>query len=175
MFDPTAFENMKVVIEGELYDRDLSGEIRILDRNDLFNSAKLSRTYNLIFTDCSTYNLDVSCTLIMEAELANLAAELLPIAHSDKLAGCKVTVKYTVNHQEQREIFQKIQSALEGIWGSGRTIDQVISRNPFSDQNLVTNEIKITFNRLVYEDQVDDITAMIDYMLVGIKKLREII
>ena len=49
MFDPTAFENMKVVMEGIFYDKDLSGEIIILDRNDIMNIAKLSRTYDLSF------------------------------------------------------------------------------------------------------------------------------
>ncbi len=175
MFDPTAFENMKVVIEGELYDRDLSGEIRIQDRNDLFNSAKLSRTYDITFTDQSNNATNVSCTLFMEAGLANLAAELLPIAQSEKLAGCKVTVRYTVIHQEQREIFHKIQTTLEDIWGSERTINQLVMINPISEQTSVRNEINILFNRLIYEDQMDDITAMVDYMLLGIKKISEII
>ena len=49
LFDPTAFENIKVVIEGEIYDRDLSGEIFVTDRNDWFNSAKLSRKYEISF------------------------------------------------------------------------------------------------------------------------------
>jgi hypothetical protein len=41
MFDPTAFDNMKVVLEGALYDLDIMGEIIITDRNDLFNTAKM--------------------------------------------------------------------------------------------------------------------------------------
>ena len=49
MFDPTAFENIKVVLEGAVYDLDLNGEIIIIDRNDLINTAKLSRKYELSF------------------------------------------------------------------------------------------------------------------------------
>lgn len=175
MFDPTAFENMKVVIEGELYDRDLTGEIRIQDRNDLFNSAKLSRKYDITFSDQINDAQEMSCTLILEASLVNLAAELLPIAHSEKNAGCQVTVKYTVLHQEEKEIYPKIQIALEEIWGSGRTISQFVTTDPFSKQPFIKNEIQISFNRLVYEDQMDDLTEMVNYMLLGIKKLREII
>ena len=43
MFDPTAYENMRVVLEGIFYDKDLSGEILVIDRNDIVNTAKLSR------------------------------------------------------------------------------------------------------------------------------------
>lgn len=49
MFDPTAFDNMKVVIEGALYDLDICGEIVITDRNDSFNMAKMSRTFDISF------------------------------------------------------------------------------------------------------------------------------
>ena len=47
MFDPTAFENIRVVLEGIFYDKDLEGSIMIIDRNDIMNTAKLSRTYEL--------------------------------------------------------------------------------------------------------------------------------
>ncbi|MGZ4162287.1 MAG: hypothetical protein ACXVNF_16040, partial [Neobacillus sp.] len=50
VFDPTAFDNMKVVIEGALYDMDIIGEIIITDRNDIMNMAKLSRRFDICFT-----------------------------------------------------------------------------------------------------------------------------
>ena len=49
MFDPTAFENMRVVMEGIFYDKDLSGDITIVDRNDVINTAKMSRDFDLSF------------------------------------------------------------------------------------------------------------------------------
>ncbi len=50
MFDPTAFDNLKVVLEGIVYDMDLNGMIQILDRNDFVNIAKMERTYNISFS-----------------------------------------------------------------------------------------------------------------------------
>ncbi|SID87142.1 Uncharacterised protein [Mycobacteroides abscessus subsp. abscessus] len=47
LFDPTAYENMKIVMEGLLYDKDLAGQISIIDRNELINTAKLSRTFEI--------------------------------------------------------------------------------------------------------------------------------
>ncbi len=34
MFDPTAFDNLKVIVEGAVYDFDLHGDILVTDRKD---------------------------------------------------------------------------------------------------------------------------------------------
>ncbi|QED48348.1 hypothetical protein [Cytobacillus dafuensis] len=175
MFDPTAFENMKVVIEGALYDRDLDGELSIFDRNDYINAAKLSRRYEVSFTDQPNCQHDLYCTFIMEAGLENLAAELLQSAHSDKLAGCQIFVKVSFKHQYETSIFQKIEETLKAIWGEERSIKQLILSDPFSNQSLITNEVVVAFNRLVYEEQMNDIEAMIDYMTLSLKELRTVI
>jgi IS4 transposase len=47
MFDPTAFDNMKVIIEGLLYDKDLDGEYEITDRNDFVNLSKMDRLFSI--------------------------------------------------------------------------------------------------------------------------------
>ena len=47
MFDPTAFENMKVVLEGAVYDRDFIGDILVINRDDIVNLANMSRTYKI--------------------------------------------------------------------------------------------------------------------------------
>ncbi|MBS4190945.1 hypothetical protein KHA94_12205 [Bacillus sp. FJAT-49705] len=174
MFDPTAFENMKVVIEGALYDRDLDGEISIFDRNDYINAAKLSRRYEVSFTVQPNFQHDLYCTFIMEAGLENLAAELLKSAHSDRLAGCHLFVKFSFKHQYEASIFQKIEETLKTIWGEERSIKQLIMSEPFSDQSLITNEVLVSFNRLVYEDQMNDIEAMIDYMTLSLKNIRQL-
>ncbi|MBU8878973.1 hypothetical protein BGM26_08235 [Bacillus sp. FJAT-29790] len=172
MFDPTAFENMKVVIEGTLYDLDLSGEIRILDRNDLLNSAKISRKYEISFTDQMEGQADIYCSFLMEASLANLAAELLPAARSSMLAGCHIYVKFYLKHPNELSLFQKIERILIDIWGKDRTIKQVVMRDPFDDGKIISNETTVIFNRLVLEDQIDDLVSMIDYLMVSLKSLR---
>lgn len=173
MFDPTAFENMKVVIDGALYDEDLSGRITIIDRNDFLNSAKLSRKYEVSFTE--KMDDHVVCTFIIEAGLENLAAELLPAARSDLLAGCKLFVKFSFNHPNEYFYFRKVEKCLKDIWGHERTINQIASFLPFEEGSGINNETIISFNRLVYEDQIDDILEMIEYMIVSLKRLRTII
>lgn len=172
MFDPAAFENMKVVMEGGFYDRDLRGEIRIMDRNDIMNSAKLSRRYDLSFTDSFEGHADIWCTFIMEAALENLAAELLPSAQSEKLAGCHVMIKFTLTHKNDFALFQKIREILKDIWGKERTIKQTGKFNPEEENGIAESESAIYFNRLVYEEQIDDLGQMIDYMIASLKALR---
>ncbi|WP_102274840.1 hypothetical protein [Cytobacillus massiliigabonensis] len=173
MFDPTAFDNMKVVIEGAIYDEDLTGGITIIDRNDLLNSAKLSRRYEVSFSIHK--NDSVVCTFILEAGLENLAAELLPSAKSELLAGCQLYVKFSFMHPNERSYFQTIERCLKDIWGPERSISQSAFFNPFDEGNSVRNETFISFNRLVYEDQLDDILEMVNYMIVSLERLRTIV
>ena len=65
LFDPTAYENLKVVFEGIVYDYDLNEEITIIERNDYINLADMSRTYNLSFMNKNDRNK----LLIMKIEL----------------------------------------------------------------------------------------------------------
>ncbi|MEH6987331.1 hypothetical protein [Cytobacillus firmus] len=174
MFDPTAFENMKVVMEGGFYDRDLIGEIRIVDRNDMINSAKMSRRYDLTFTDLAEGLAEIYCTYIMEAGLDNLAAELLPQRKTEMLAGCRISVNFKIKHQHDHKKFREIREVLEQIWGRGRNIEQTVKYSPENTQGLAETETIITFNRLVQEEQIDDLHEMINYMTGSMDALRKI-
>lgn len=172
MFDPTAFDNMKVVLEGALYDLDIIGEISIVDRNDLVNLAKLSRSYEVTFTQ--EKNKPIQCTIKLEAGLANLAAELHPSNVDEKLAGAHLSVIFTIQHEIREGIHNIIEEELRQIWGEKRSFTQKVSLNPLELSNQVTNQITINFNRLILEDQMDDLTSMVDYMVATIEKLSDI-
>lgn len=169
MFDPTAFENMKVVIEGALYDLDLDDDIQVLDRNDIVNMAKLSRTYDVTFSMKNKES--VQCTFSLEAKLENLAAELLPLLQSKKLAGSYLSIKFGVTHQSQDEIHEMLEKELADIWGNDRSYKQMISFEPLHRSKRLRTEIFIDFNRLVLEDQIDDILHMIDYMILSLERI----
>ncbi|MCV9888442.1 hypothetical protein [Metabacillus halosaccharovorans] len=48
MFDPTVFDNLKVVIEGYIYDMDIDEQISVTDRSDIIDLAKMSRQYSIL-------------------------------------------------------------------------------------------------------------------------------
>lgn len=167
MFDPTAFDNMKVVIEGALYDLDISGEIIITDRNDLINLAKMSRRFNVSF---QLPNSTVIAKMELGAKFVNLAAELLPSTSSEQLAGSHVKLQFFLEHAERIDV-QEIKDILLDVWGSTRKISQSVHYNPLEIEKKMTNEITVEFGRLISEDQIDDLVQMTDFIITTLKKL----
>ncbi|WP_128894071.1 hypothetical protein [Longirhabdus pacifica] len=49
MFDPTVFDNLKVIVEGTVYDAEVDKQIKILDREDHVNIANMSRMFRISF------------------------------------------------------------------------------------------------------------------------------
>jgi hypothetical protein len=177
MFDPTAFDNMKVVLEGALYDRDLEGEILIIDRDDLVNLAKLSRKFEVAFRLVDESDSHPTTARVgLEARLENFAAELLGTPQTGKLAGSQLILSFLVVHDNNPAHFEKIDRMLKGIWGSTRLFSQTATFNPFADEGLILNEIKIEFERIIFEEQMEDLIEMIDYVvetLIGLRKITE--
>lgn len=172
MFDPTAFENIKVVIEGEIYDKDLSGEIVVIDRNDWMNTAKLSRKYEISFSLPAVGFSGLFATMTLEAGIENLSAELLYKETAQHLAGCTVNIEFSMLHRNDTNVFIEIQKVLEDIWGMERAINQIAHIPPLANSPEIKNTSTVAFNRLVYEDQIDDLAEMINYMIASLEKLK---
>ncbi|SEM82313.1 hypothetical protein SAMN05192533_10642 [Mesobacillus persicus] len=175
MFDPTAFDNMKVVVEGAIYDRDLDGELLVTSRNDVVNLATLSRTFDMSFSLRHQDSKRICAKLTIEAGLQNLAAELLKTEEALKLTGCVVTVEFHLKHYYKDKSFLGIQEALESIWGTDRKIKQLVHLNPLKREEQIVNIVSVQFNRLILEEQVDDLIEMIDYLILSLKELEQYI
>ncbi|GHH98264.1 hypothetical protein [Neobacillus kokaensis] len=172
MFDPAAFDNMKVVIEGALYDKDLDGEIAITDRNDIFNIAKMSRMFNIYFSFPEIAEGILSAKIELEARFDNLAAELLSGSVSEKLAGCYVTLQFFIEHEDEINQYQAVQKIFSGVWGELRKITQTIEYNPLAKPQKVKNVVTIDFERLIREEQMDDLVEMTEFMLTTLIDLK---
>lgn len=173
MFDPTAFENIRVVMDGLFYDKDLSGEIIITDRNDFINTAKLSRSYDLSFQLPSLNKPQVTCKFILTAGLENLSAELLQL--SEDLAGCCAAIEFTMRHHYSEPLFLKIEELLSDIWGDSRRIRMTVCRDTLLTQQKVHYTGNVSFNRIIQEEQIEDLTEMAEYMIITLKRLEEMI
>ncbi|MFJ5757683.1 hypothetical protein ACIQAA_00770 [Neobacillus sp. NPDC093182] len=170
MFDPTAFDNMKVVIEGALYDLDLAGEIVITDRNDIVNMAKMSRSFDIHFRNSSTHKGNVTANLELHADLINLAAELLPNSLSQKRSGCTIKLQFFHYGATDEAQLKKIREIFLDIWGETRQISQSVTITPST--SLIQNCISIEFDRLISEDQMDDLVEMIHFIMTSIEQLQ---
>lgn len=163
MFDPTAFDNMKVVVEGALYDLDLSGEIVITDRNDIINMAKMSRSFDIDFHNSSTQPAIVTAKLEIKAELINLAAELLPNSFAQQQSGCTIKLQFFYDTITDEAQLQRIREIFFDIWGGTRQFSHSVTITP--SKSLIRNCISIEFDRLISEDQMDDLVEMVDFMI----------
>ena len=169
MFDPTAFDNMKVVVEGALYDLDLSGEIVIKDRNDSINLAKMSRRFDISFH--LSEKKQVSAKVELKSSLANLAAELLPAVQSEQKTGCELSLQYLIDSQELDPDYTAINTMLMDIWGPNRTITQSVLYDPLKEDPTNALTIRVGFERLIREDQMDDLVEMIEFIITTLQKL----
>jgi uncharacterized protein (DUF2344 family) len=169
MFDPTAFDNVKFVLEGALYDLDLAGEIFVTDRNDIVNVAKLSRQMEIQVKKERDSN--ISCTILLRADIVNLAAELHPLVQSEKEAGCHFKMIYCVDGQTS--LYKRALEILQTVWGLDREYLCRLIQDPL--QNGLSNkiEIEVNFKRLIYEDQMDDLTALATYIKQSLEHLDE--
>ncbi len=172
MFDPTAFDNMKVVIEGALYDLDLSGELVIADRNDIVNMAKMSRNFDVTFHLSEGMGETVSAKISIEATLLNLAAELLPQqwSKSQNQSGSKVKLEFFYKGVTEKEHIDYIQAIFTELWGETRLIRQTVIIQP--SHSLINNVVTVEFDRLIGEDQMEDFVEMINVMTTAIQQLQ---
>lgn len=164
MFDPIVFDNLKVVIEGEVYDLDLEGQISVVNREDYMDLARFSRVYRISFQQTGA----MVASLLLTTHLDHIHAELS--GNKQVKPGCLIEIDFVLSQisaftAEQCESHEK---QLRSIWGEERMIEQRVSH--FIGTNEYKNEMKIKFNRYIYEDQVDDIVEMIDYMLETLQK-----
>lgn len=168
MFDPTAFDNMKTVTEGALYDLDLAGEITIIDRNDVLNIAKMSRQFTISFKLPAH---QITATMEMTTEVKHLAAELLPGLLSNETAGCYMKLQFCFKTHDKLSNYQSIADILRKIWGDERKISQTVEYNPLDNSRKIKNVVTVDFSRTIGEAQMDDLVEMIDFMVTTLEQL----
>ena len=175
MFDPTAFDNMKVVIEGAFYDLDIIGEIEITDRNDIVNMAKMSRYFDVKFKLKDESSSPIFAKFMMESQLVHLAAELLPDLKSENLAGCQIRLEFHFEESLNCDQFHEVQTIALEIWGVNRKITQTVLYHPLDENSPHNILLTIEFDRIVSEQQMDDLIELIDVMVTTIKRLQALL
>ncbi|WP_409298198.1 hypothetical protein V1498_08390 [Peribacillus sp. SCS-26] len=178
MFDPTAFENMKVVLEGIIYDRDFEGSILVTDRQDLVNISSLSRSFLMemeLKNGRSTTCAPIKCSISLEAGLKNLSAELLEYKGGAD-AGCHIETIYQIPLKDDKQAdSDSLFRTLSNIWGSSREIEiteKHIYRSPEQSARIIM--AKVVFGRLVTEEQIPDFTDLVDHAIISINELEHI-
>ena len=171
LFDPTAFDNMKVVLEGAVYDRDFVGDILVVNREDLINLAKLSRHFTIEFElKDPRFNKQISGGITLYASLENLSSELLASHKNDTYSGSTVEIFILYSEKVSEEQADRLFKELEDIWGKQRTIECTnIAVKSNANQQSYSSKFTISFDRLVKEEQMDDLVDMIEYLIQSLQ------
>jgi len=173
MFDPTVFDNLKVVIEGAFYDLDLGGQYRVYDRHDMADLATLKRIYQISLRNCHHHKKLHGATFQLEMDISNLSAELLNIKGTKP--GCTVNISFSLEANDIKKC-SEIEMIMNEIWGTDRQIEQIVSfKYPEQSTPLYHVDINISFNRVITEEQLDDMIEMIDYITRTLDHLNQIV
>lgn len=171
MFDPTIYENIKVVLEGEIYDVDLNGKILVTMRKDLIDLATMSREYVIQFRLLDSLK-EIYAEINLIANTEDLANEILE--RNGLKSGCEIIIKlYTIVTEPINEC-KRINNKLNLIWDNRPEISQKLSYVYNISENSkggLLNEIGLNFGRKIDEDNIFDIHNLVEYTIKSLKEL----
>lgn len=169
MFDPTVFDNLKVVFEGEIYDLDFAKKISVTNRVDVVDLANMSRKFAMEFQIHDTTHPYPYCEVRLKTSIADLAAEL--IEADEKKAGCEIDILFVVRITDVEKDCFLIESFLNQLWDGRPLIEQTISFT-YGVDGLI-NTIRLRFNRKINEDQIDDVPTLLTYSMESLSYFQE--
>lgn len=174
MFDPTIYDNIKVVLEGEIYDLDLSGKITVTERKDLIDLALMTRTfmikYKLVDKMKESY-----VKIILHASTIDLAKEILENVNGEK-PGCEIKIKFYIDITEPEEKCKRIEGKLNEIWDFRPKINQRLSYTYKSGESgtVYNDEITLNFGRKIDEDNIEDLHDLLEFSLLSLKEITKL-
>ncbi|TDF99602.1 hypothetical protein [Paenibacillus piri] len=169
MFDPTIFDNLKVVLEGALYDKDFDGVLQITNRMDRMELSSMSRSFGMEFTAKPAGAAKGRVRLT--ASVADLAAELL--AETDKQPGCGLQLTFMHPIREMEADCAWTEELIRDIWGDGVEAAQSVRMTYGSQPVKLTNHLTVRFTRKLDERQIDDIPSLLDHVVLSLQRLDE--
>lgn len=172
MFDPTIYENMKVALEGAVYDLDLAGDILVTARKDIVDLATMSREYRIEFQDREVRGSEQpSARMVLHASGSDLAGEVLELAPLERL-GCLLRVSFALYVDSPAEC-EDIQDVLADVWGNRPEIRQSLSfvYDPAGGPVRYENTVTLDFGRKINEDNMEDIVSIVDHTVLSLRRL----
>jgi len=176
MFDPTIYENLKVVLEGAVYDLDLAGVILVTNRVDRVELSTMSRYYSIQFQEKEINDSRALAELRLVASTEDLAFEIM--GKEDQSPGCDFEVLFHVQIDDDRECTELEQSLLS-IWQNRPSIQQEVKYEYNSHERKLVlksgfnNEIRLHFGRKIDEGQIEDLKEIIDLTLHSVQMIND--
>jgi hypothetical protein len=176
LFDPTIYDNLKVVFEGALYDLDREGRVLVSGREDLIDLAAMARTFRMQVEKSGGL-----CKAKVElcSGLVDFASELRRMHLAGEVPGCELGIQFwlpesLITHSEA------IHTYLEDVWGEVALPrhERISIFQPGTTQPVEvgaregTYKISLVFRNKIDEDNMEDIVPLLDH-LVGTLEFME--
>jgi len=181
MFHPLVFDNIRVVLEGAVYDRDFEGAITITSRSDVMDMATFHRLFQIEFKLANQHDhaVAVRAEMQLRTQLADIAAEQLEQPLTEHI-GCTICIHFYLQMENYRDVpaeAREITSILNDIWGQRPYITQKVSAT-LAEQRIdwppkqITNQVTLDFHRKIDEGNIDDLNELIDHTVQSLQKLQ---
>jgi hypothetical protein len=165
MFDPTIYDNVKIVLEGAVYDMDMNGTILVSRRVDQIDLSSMSRYYAIGFQEMA--KLENTAEICLTAHLKDLAAEILE--HPNESPGCYLGIRFFTKITDPQQECPLIQNRLLEIWGHRPRVTQQLSylfnEQPFGEYS---NQIELHFGRKIDEEQMEDFPELVQHTIASL-------
>lgn len=169
MFDPTIFDNLKVVLEGDIYDLDLDNVIQVIDRKDLVDLATMSRHFQCTLQSSETTH-NIASTIYLKADSKDLYTEILEL--DKEVAGCTIEIDFNIPITDAKEQPIQIGQILNDLWGNRPTIRQQIYYS-WQDTEQLYTKVLLSFTRKIGEEQISDFKVITNLVVESLYLLEE--
>jgi hypothetical protein len=166
MFDPTVYDNLKVVLEGSAYDLDLSGDIEISDRSDLIDLAKLSRAYTVALKKPKS---DIEGLIILATDADSWTAEILEEGFGPY--PCELLIQFFTKVKDVEHDCSGIRFRMNQIWRDLKPkFEQVLSFQ-YGHSKDIMNQITISWPNPIDESFIVEIPSVLSKMIETLNSL----
>ncbi|MBB6673686.1 hypothetical protein [Cohnella nanjingensis] len=170
MFDPTVYDNLKVALENLIYDLDnLDGRVRVADRTDRLEMSVLSRTFAIRFHLAE--RPAIMARIGLEATLRDLAAEILEMPGEPP--ACALRVSFHLETDDIEPACSSIASIVQEVWGAALSPRLRLSFDYGQPRPRYRVAAELPFDRKINEDQMEDLSDLVDHALRTLERLQE--
>lgn len=177
MFHPTVFDNIKVVLEGAVYDCDFEGTITVVNRSDIVDLATFHRLFQIEFKLAGEGEGAVVAQMQLRTTLADIASEQLEQPIIERI-GCTICVHFQLIVTNPLADAATITAALNEIWGQRPHITQYIGAR-LDEHRLVwppqhyENKVTLDFHRKIDEGNIEDIRSLVEHCIESLFALKK--
>lgn len=173
MFDPTIFDNLKVVLEGCLYDQDADGEAAVTRREDLLDLAGMGRTFRM---EMRLPDSPVSAVIQLSAALTDFAAELRGIRLAGMKPGAALEIAYRMPESPADARTDAASELLAKLWGDedAELLQERTQRSSGGSETSRTFRFIVRFRQKMDESHLEELGPLAEHLVVSLKAVEEV-